>query len=543
MKNRSASIGRIVGLVVLFVSAFGSWAEDLSFEDGRILIKTEATLKDGLSSIDIRCPVKSARVYIDSVYKGLCPYKADITPGAHYIQVQATGYYPLHLGLVFNEKTLYTMTFTPIQIVGWLYTSIQPANASLILDGEPIDTGFTKLPVGSYSLTARRFGYQEQTVDIKIEENRTTRVDIQLRPAAFSVSDFRAHRSRFNPANGGAGGRSTLAFTVTNYGSARIEITGPDGSIVETFDLPRLTTWSQGVSWNGRDKEGKILPDGLYTAHLSAVPGTDVPRLPPGPVTGGEVAEDGSITLTTDVVIDSSISIDAVGALSAVPGLSSFPSPRPQIAGTTAIELSWLTPAWQTSASALGLSMSISLGGTSSLSLAGAGEFAGTGSLDLAASFLVSLLDDEYRNARSGVGGALFVRGSWTNAAQASMPESRTAVELSSPWSLSFEGFTIGASAGALLDFTSSELRLYGLARTGFWDDGRWFRIGLSGYVPIEFGFDGGTTGPVWPARIAAELRCMLGSSPFTLSAYSMADIEPGSPISYSAGIGLGLLF
>lgn len=537
MGKKSALI-RTAATVILALPVL-IWAEDLSFEDGRILIKTEATLKEGLASVDIRCPVQSARVYIDSVYKGLCPHKADIAPGAHYIHVQAPGHYSLHLGFVFEEKTLYTMTFTPIQIVGWLYTSLQPADASLLLDGEPIEAGFTKLPVGSYSLTARCFGYQEQTVEIQIEENRTTGVDFHLKRAAFSVSNFRAIRPRFNPANGGAAGSTTLAFTVTSYGSATIEITGPEGSVVDRIEFPSFSSWRQSKPWKGRGAKGAPLPDGVYTARLRAVPAANESILPPGPIEGGEIASDGSILLTTEISIDSSLLTNAIGSLSAMPGLSSFPAPRSQSAGTTALEFSWITPAWETAASALGLSLSLSLGGRTTLSLAGAGEFAERGSVDLAASILVTILE----GTNSGAGGALFLRGSWTTAAEPSIPESRKALEFSSPWSLTFGGFTFGVSAGALLDVSSSIVDVYGLARSGLWFDGRSFRIGLSGYLPIDFGVTGSSAGPRWPAHVAAESRFMLGSSPFTFSVYTSADLEPEEPVRFSAGLGIGLLF
>jgi len=541
------STAGIAAIAAAFILASGAAFADMPLSaDERIVIETEATLKDGLASLDIRCPARSARVYVDSYYAGLCPYEADIAAGPHLISVEAPGFRTLGLSLILEEKTLYTIRFNPTRITGRVFISLEPASATLFLDGRPIDTGFTELPVGSYSLAARRFGYEEENFDIRIEEGSTTRVDISLKRAAFSVSDFRATRSAFNPANSGDAGRTSVVFTATNYGSARIEIFGPEGSLVGELDFPDLSTWRVGESWRGRDSEGFPLPDGTYTARLQARPSADVPILPPGNVDQGEVAEDGSITLETEIVIDSSIKVRPASSISAMPGLSAFPDPLPQVAGTTAMEVAWFAPGLDPASSALGLSLSISLGGSSVLSLSGSGEFAGTGSADLAASFLFSLAGGRASGSGdrgSGLSGALFLRGSWSGAERPAMPESRSAIELSSPWSIGFGNFRLGASIGALGDFNASGFGLLALGRAGLWLDESSFRIGLSGSLGFALGMAGREAGPDWPARAAAEAKVLLGSSPFTLSAYALADLEPGALPRFGGGMAVGLQF
>ncbi len=544
----------IAAFAAAFLLASGPAFADIPLsDDERIVIETEATLKEGLASLDIRCPARSARAYIDSYYAGSCPYTADIPAGPHSISVEAPGFRPLGVSLVLEEKTRYTVYFNPSRITGRLFVSLEPASATLFLDGQPIGTGFTELPVGAYTLVARRFGYEEERFDIRIEENSTTRADISLERAAFSVYDFGATRSAFNPANSGDAGRTSVVFAATNYGSALIEIFGPEGSLVGALDFPDLSTWRQGEYWDGRGPDGAPLPDGSYTARLLARPSANVPILAPGPVEQGEVAEDGSISLEAEIVIDSTIKVRPTASISAMPGLSAFPDPLPQVAGTTAMEIGAFAPGLDPASSALGLSLSVSLGGKAVISLSGAAEFAGSGSADLAASALVSLLADRgsgsgdrgsgFSDRGSGFSGALFLRGSWSGAASPAMPESGSAVELSSPWSIGFGDFRLGASVGALGDFTSPGFGLLALCRAGLWWEAPSFRVGLSGSLPFGLGITGIEAGPRWPARAAAEAKLLLGSSPFTISAYALADLEPGAEAGFGGGMAIGLQF
>jgi hypothetical protein len=516
-------------------------ADSLFSGNERIRIETEATLKAGIASIEVRCPTRAARVYIDSGYVGSAPYSSDLAAGIHYLRVEARGCHPLGIELPLAEKTLYKITFDPARVTGTLFVGLEPPSATLTLDGESIDPGFNEVPVGTYTLVARRFGYREERRSVEVFEDSTTSVRFSLEAAAFEVTGFRATRGAFNPANAGASGRTELAFQATNYGSARIEILGPDGSVVRAIDFPRIAAWSQIGAWDGRGEDGHPLPDGTYVARLGASPGPGVPTLAEGDLgvgSEGKVAPDGSIEMETEIRIDSSILVRATGANSAMPGLLAFPDPVPQPAGSTAIEAAWFAPGADVSSSAVGLSLSTSIAGAAAISLSGAAELGERGSADLAASVLVSLLADR----ASGSGGAVLVRASYASASDPSMPESRSAVEASIPWSLAFGRIKAGLAPGMLLDFGSGT-EFLALARAGLWLDSGPLRAGLSGMMSFALGLGDSEAGPSWPARVAAEARLMLGSSPFTLSAYALADIYPDSEPRILAGLGVGLLF
>jgi hypothetical protein len=118
------------------------------------------------------------------------------------------------------------------------------------------------------------FGYEEQTAQVRIEENALTRLSVRLQPAALRLEDLRASRAEFNPDNPGLLGRSRLRFRVSSFGVGRAAVLDSGGREVWRKELERFTTWEQVFDWNGRASDGSPLPDGSYTLLLEAVPET-----------------------------------------------------------------------------------------------------------------------------------------------------------------------------------------------------------------------------------------------------------------------------
>jgi hypothetical protein len=85
-----------------------------------------------------------------------------------------------------------------------------------------------------------------------------------MQAAPFSMTGAELRRVRFNPANSGSLGTTEIAFNVSAPGTGRIVIENQAGETVFSRDLAVFTTWSQLTVWDGRDGEGKPLPDGAY---------------------------------------------------------------------------------------------------------------------------------------------------------------------------------------------------------------------------------------------------------------------------------------
>jgi hypothetical protein len=521
-----------VSLATALLAASLPWAQaqtTLFDANERVSVATEPTLDAGVSDLLAYCDVRGATLRIDRIETGSIPaggLSSRLPPGSHFFELSVPGYYDLRIWLALEEKTLYTVTFSPERIMGWLSVQVEPADASVSLDGAPIGSGTVEVPAGSHIVVVRRFGFVERSQTVEIRERSTTRLSLLLERATFEISALGFDRSAFNPANAGAPGKAVLSFRATSHGSAVAEIRGPDGSLAATLNFMDMATWNQSGTWDGLGPDGRALPDGPYSVLLTATPEPGLPS-------------DRTITASATVSIDSSLVIRAYGTASAVPGLLHMPDPRPQPAGTLAAEASWFAPWGSPQTSAFGLSAAISLGGVATLAIHAAAE---TGSSpgnggEASASALVALFGER----PSALSGAFFIKGGYSSVPSPTMPGAGSALEASLPLSARIGEFSLALSPGALVDFSSGSTSVLGLARAGLWLEGRSFRTGLSAELPMAF--SGALPSPRWPAKAALEGRLMLGSTPLVAAAYLGAELEPGGAPRAILGLGLGLLF
>jgi hypothetical protein len=534
MKGPFTSI--VLALAALLAAGHGTAIAQsiIGAPDDRISISTEPTLNAGVSDIEVHCAKTGAMLYIDKIYVGRVPYSGDLVPGSHYIEVSQPGYYALGTWLMLREKTKYTLDFKLARITGDIVIEVLPADASIDVDGASVSPGLVQLPVGTHTLTIKRFGFAEQTRVVTIEANVVGRLSVSLEKTAFTITGLEFSRKTFNPRNSGAPGKTSLEFRASSYGSANAEIRSQDGELVATLAYPAITTWSQSRTWEGLATDGTPLPDGVYSAQLIAKPEPASPTQP-----------EGTILARAEVRIDSSLVIRSFGTVSASPGLLYMPDASPQPGGTTAVETSWFSPRGGPQASAIGLSAAVSIGGIASLAIHAAAETGDAESAaDIAGSALVSLFGEK----AGPLSGAIFIRGSYSSASSPVLPGARRAVEMSLPLATRLGEFSFSLSPGALVDLASSSAAFLGVARAGLMLEGQSFRMGLSGELPLSFA--GAVLAPQWPAHAALEGRLMLGSTPLVAAAYLDAEIEREraavlgiNPARLEVGLGLGLLF
>lgn len=501
----------------------------------RVSVSTEATLKAGVSALLVYCSARGASLYLDSAYLGAIPvsggYAFSAAPGSHYLAVSLPGYYDVGIWLLLAEKTSYTITFKPARIMGSLSISVEPADASVAVDGQAESGKDLDLPIGSHRVNVKRFGYVEQGASVVIFERRRSYLSIVLKEARFEIDGLGFTRGAFNPRNAGAAGRTDLRFRATSYGSAVAEIHGPSGDLVATLDFPDIRTWEQSRSWDGLAPDGSPLPDGRYTAILRALPASGVPA-------SSKAGPGGALEARSELRIDSSLVVRPFGTSSGVPGLLYMPDPLPRPAGTLAAEASWFSPWAQPQASAFGLSAALSFGARYTLALHAAAE---TGAPANAADFGISALASLFGDRTGPLSGAVFVKAGYSSADSPALPDARSAVEASFPLALRLGGLSLALSPGAFVDLGSGAPVFLGLARASLSLEGRSFNAGLSGELPVSF-----ASGPpafVWPARAALEGRLTLGSTPFVAAAFIGADLQPGAAPRAWLGLGLGLLF
>jgi hypothetical protein len=235
--------------------------------------QSTSTVKKGL---EIVTDPDYVEVWVDGAFKGLTPYAfEDISLGWHTITLKKDGYYVSTARLEFTGDYMLFQT-TLVQIKGFLQISVTPAEALVFLGGERFAAGLISLPIGSYALTVRAFGYTEYRASVAIFENSITAVSVVLAEAPFAVTAFSLPKQSVNPENPGVLATLEGSFSVTGPGGGELRILDPDGREVFNRVLPPFTTWDQAFSWNARGTSGQSLPDGAYTLVLAArAPGSE----------------------------------------------------------------------------------------------------------------------------------------------------------------------------------------------------------------------------------------------------------------------------
>lgn len=96
------------------------------------------------------------------------------------------------------------------------------------------------------------------TVVENVEEN-----NIAILPVALQDQDFYASEGYFSPNGDGVRDSTSLVFRHA-AAAQRIEIRNAAGRIVRRFDSATGSEASNQVSWDGRNLQGRVVPDGIY---------------------------------------------------------------------------------------------------------------------------------------------------------------------------------------------------------------------------------------------------------------------------------------
>ncbi len=212
-----------------------------------------------------------AEVYVNGNLVGRTPL--DITTldkGRYHVEIRKSGYEPAIAWIDYSgDSMLYQVTLK--QITGFLSLSISPEGSIALIEGSTAEPGVIELPVGSYTLTARCFGYAGQSIQFLILPYATVSVSLTLEPVDFSITRLSIPRPTVNPDDPGMLGMLEASLEVTGPGKAAVSVF--DASSVEVYgeDLSPFTTWKYDYTWDCVSSGGTPLPDGVYRLVLTGV--------------------------------------------------------------------------------------------------------------------------------------------------------------------------------------------------------------------------------------------------------------------------------
>ncbi len=229
-----------------------------------------------------------ARVYVDGAYIGKTPVSFSPATGSYRVTMEKTGYHSSQQWINYTAGTVLDVFMELNEITGFVHITTEPDDAKCSVGLTGLSQGVNELKVGSYTLTVRRFGFEEETAGFAVSENNTTYVHVSLEKAAFRMDDLIPRREVFSPENPGLLGKAVVNFEVSTYGTGEYSIEDETGRERLKGTMPRFTDFKQEIVWDGKDSAGERVPDGIYTLRVRGTAEES-----------GEVIEK-SLTLTLD---------------------------------------------------------------------------------------------------------------------------------------------------------------------------------------------------------------------------------------------------
>ncbi len=227
------------------------------------------------AGLEIESSPSGADVYVNGVRRGKTPLVLDnVVPGAARLVLEKDGYWPRRTAVVVPEGKRITVRLKLEEARGIIRVEKPEGNGiadpAVLIDGERASLGDNEVLEGRHSVRLQAFGFEDETRTVFVGRGEREIVQVALRPARFTLAAVRFSRGRFNPANPGLLGSTTLSFTVNAPGAASVSISDRTGNEAFSAELPAMDTWEQSIAWTGRSSEGEPLADGLYTAAVTA---------------------------------------------------------------------------------------------------------------------------------------------------------------------------------------------------------------------------------------------------------------------------------
>jgi hypothetical protein len=268
-----------ISLFFIYLCAASSFLFGQSYRD---------IVEDGIEEIsgrglEIRSNPPGVKVFIDGVERGLTPFSIDtLTAGEYQIRLSRDDYEDKHFtAVLFNNSRLVISAKMEIETgTVELVFPFKPADLRInnggaevtlleMPDSDTISASF-KSRTGRRTVTVSGFGLETESLTVQVIANETVKLQIQMKDAEFKIGRLSQSRKRFNPKSSLNSGLNEYHFDVSAAGTGVFQITNKDGDIVYSRELDNFTQARQRVTWDGRDENKEIVPQGRYTVSVAA---------------------------------------------------------------------------------------------------------------------------------------------------------------------------------------------------------------------------------------------------------------------------------
>ncbi|MCG8477769.1 MAG: PEGA domain-containing protein [Spirochaetales bacterium] len=226
------------------------------------------------AALRIESEPSGAEVLLDNRLVGVTPIDIDdLYPGRRRVRIEYRGYrsYDEWISLSAGETTEIEATLE--LLTGLMEIESDHETLEMNLGGAWEPARAMTLPVGTYRVAFRAFGYESGEQPVSIPPDASTVVPVRLEAVPFSVAYADPGPLRFHPDNLGGAGFADLTLSATGPGWYRVEIYGAEGGTVFAR-RGTIDDWFAMLLWDGRGEDGLSVPDGTYRVVLEAGDGT-----------------------------------------------------------------------------------------------------------------------------------------------------------------------------------------------------------------------------------------------------------------------------
>lgn len=227
--------------------------------------ESEYNLEYGTSTfstgVDITSDTDDVTIYINEKnYTVDSLSLSNLDSGSYLIKIKKSGFNTIKKWITLDDDQRVVIEVELAREYGFLNIESNVENLELTIDDEYVENN-QAIPTGSYLVTIKAFGYEEQIITVVIIESRTTSRSINLEEVAFEITKVSSDKKIFNPRAYEGFGKNRIKIDVNGPGDAILQLLSTKG--IEVLNQPlTFTTWSTYYTLD------QLLPDGLYVIKI-----------------------------------------------------------------------------------------------------------------------------------------------------------------------------------------------------------------------------------------------------------------------------------